>query len=314
VALGGNALIRAHEHGTYEEQLRNVMVTSAALAELVKAGHRLVITHGNGPQVGKILIQQESAGDLVSPMPLDVCGAETQGQIGYLLQQGLSNALNRANIPKVVATVITQTVIDANSPAFKKPTKPIGHFYDETTADWLRANKGWTMTEDSGRGYRRLVASPPPIDIIEKVAIKMLAESGIIVIASGGGGIPVERNGEGQLRGLEAVIDKDRAAALLAVLVEAQQMLILTDADRVYLNYGKPNQIGLDRITVSQAQEYYDEGHFPPGSMGPKIEGAIYYLTHGGERVIITRPELILEALDGKTGTHIVPDTASIGS
>ena len=159
VALGGNALIRAHEHGTYDEQLRNVKVTSAALAELVKAGHRLVITHGNGPQVGKILIQQESAGDLVSPMPLDVCGAETQGQIGYLLQQGLTNALNRANIPKAVVTITTQTVIDANSPAFQKPTKPIGLFYDETTAEWIRENKGWTMTM-TPRGYRRLVAHP----------------------------------------------------------------------------------------------------------------------------------------------------------
>jgi carbamate kinase len=313
VALGGNALIRAREHGSYGEQRHNVQITAAALADLARAGHRLVITHGNGPQVGNILLQQECASETVPPMPLDVCGAETQGQIGYMFQQALADALDQAGLPHSVATIITQTLVDTNSPAFKNPSKPIGPFYDEALAERLRVSKGWTIIEDSGRGYRRVVASPEPIDIVEKAAIRLLADSGVVVIASGGGGIPVARDDSGRLRGVEAVIDKDRAAALLATLVGARLLLVLTDADQVALNYGTAHQVDLDRITVSEARAYASSGHFPPGSMGPKIEGAVYFLTHGGERVIITRPGLISTALEGKAGTHILPDSVSIG-
>lgn len=311
VAFGGNALIRARELGSYAQQHHNVEVTAVALTELIKAGHRLVITHGNGPQVGNILLQQECASDSIPPMPLDVCGAETQGQIGYMFQQALTDALRRAGIERDVTTIVTQTLVDPDSPAFQHPSKPIGPFYDEATAKRLRAAKGWAMVEDSGRGYRRVVSSPEPLDIIEKATVKLLVDSGVIVIASGGGGIPVARDADGQLRGVEAVIDKDRAAALLASLVGAHLLLILTDAGQVALNYGTPQQVNLDRITLSEARKYYLGGHFPPGSMGPKIEGAMYFLAHGGTEAIITRPELIIAALEGKGGTHIVPDRVS---
>lgn len=308
VALGGNALIRSGEKGMYSEQSRNVRITAAALVELVKAGHHLVITHGNGPQVGNLLLQQEAASGTVPPMPLDVLGARSQGQIGYMFQQALGDALRAAGMAGEVATILTQAVVDADSSALKNPTKPIGPFYDRETAERLQREKGWVIIEDSGRGYRRVVGSPQPKDIVEKATIKRLVDAGVLVIASGGGGIPVVRQADGSLAGIEAVIDKDRGAALLASLVNARLLVILTDADQVSLNYESPQQVNLDRVTVSQMRAYADQGHFPPGSMGPKIEAAINFLTHGGERVVITRPELTLAGLEGKAGTQIQPD------
>lgn len=309
VALGGNALIRAGDRGTYEEQRANVRTTVKALVNLMDAGHRLVITHGNGPQVGNLLLQQEAASDRVPPMPLHVCGAQSQGQIGYMLQQALVDALADAGLSREVITLVTQVVVDPESPAFRQPSKPVGPFYDAETAERLRAEHGWTIVNDAGRGYRRVVPSPDPLDIVEKRVIRCLVDAGAVVIASGGGGVPVARDAEGHLYGVEAVIDKDLAGALLATLVGARQLLILTDAAQVALNYGTPQQQDLARMRVSDARRYAGEGHFPPGSMGPKIEGAVRFLRDGGERAIVTRPELAGDALAGRAGTQIFPDT-----
>ncbi len=307
VALGGNAMIRSGERGTFSEQQRNIQTTVTALTNLIQAGHHLVITHGNGPQVGNLLLQQEAASDSVPPMPLEICGAQSQGQIGYMLQQAFRQELVKANLPVEVATIITQVIVNRNSPAFDNPTKFVGPFYDAATAEQLRQEKQWTVVKDSDRGYRRVVPSPKPNDIVEKAIIRQLIEMGVLVIASGGGGVPVV-NGEGQLRGVEAVIDKDLVAALLATLLEAQILLILTDADQVALHFGTPQQKNLEQVSFSQMKQYQAEGHFPPGSMGPKIDGALRFIEQGGERVIITRPEQAVAALAGSGGTHIVPD------
>lgn len=308
VALGGNALIRARERGLYSDQLRNIRATAAALVNLIEQGHRLVLTHGNGPQVGNLLIQQEMANDTVPPMPLDVCGAQSQGQIGYMLQQALRVALAEKGLSRQIGTVITQVLVQADSPALQNPTKPVGPFYQASMAETLRRERGWHMVEDSNRGYRRVVPSPEPYDIVEKEIICRLFGAGVIVIASGGGGVPVVQDEQGRLTGVEAVIDKDRAVALLATLLKARLLLILTDADRVALNYGTPQQQDLTHVTVNQLKQYAADGHFPPGSMGPKIEGALRFLEQGGERVIITRPELAATSLAGEQGTHITPD------
>lgn len=308
VALGGNALIRADEEGTYAQQRRNVEATANALASLVDAGHRLVITHGNGPQVGNLLLQQEAAGDRVPAMPLHVCGAQSQGQIGYMLQQALRDALQDAGVPRDVVTVVTQVLVDPDSAAFDNPTKPVGPFYDSETAERLRTVNDWTMVEDAGRGYRRVVPSPEPLDFVEKETIRRLVATDVIVIASGGGGVPVARDANGHLHGVDGVIDKDRAAARLATLVDARLLLILTDVDRVALEYGTPRQRALDEVTIRDLRRYCAEGHFAPGSMKPKIEGAVRFLTNGGARAIITRPELAVDALAGRAGTRIIPD------
>jgi carbamate kinase len=308
VALGGNAILKHKEKGTAEEQFENVAATARHLAELVKNGYRIAITHGNGPQVGDILLANECAKDMLPPMPLDVCGAESGGMIGYMLQQSMQNELSRMGIHVPVVTILTQTLVDKDDPAFQAPAKPIGPFFTALEASQIRKERGWTIANDSGRGYRRLVPSPNPQTILESDATRALFSAGVVVIACGGGGIPVIRDDEGNLCGVEAVIDKDHTAALLARALGAEILLILTDVGKVALNFGRSSQQDLDLMTVSEAVRFRDEGQFAKGSMEPKIEAAIDFLGSGGERVVITRPELGYAAIERKAGTHIVPD------
>jgi len=305
IALGGNAIKKANEEGTAEQQFRNVRVTCKYILEIIKRGYRVVITHGNGPQVGNLLIQQEEASKLVPPQPLDVLGAMTQGQIGYMLQQTLTNYLKREGLNIPVVTVITQVLVNKDDPDFNNPSKPIGPFYTRKEAKKLIEEKGYFIkkVKPGRKAYRRVVPSPDPIEIIERDMIKMLVEAGVIVIASGGGGIPVI-NGKGKLRGVEAVIDKDLAGERLAEIVDADIFLILTDIEKVKLNFGKPNEEDLDRLTIAEAEKYLKEGHFLPGSMEPKVRACIRFLKAGGEKAIITSLDKAVEALEGKTGTH----------
>ena len=307
VALGGNAILQRGQKGSFEEQLENVQRACEQLAQMVLSERwRLVITHGNGPQVGNLLLQQEAAKEIVPPMPMDACGAQTQGLIGYMIQQTLHNILDRegrGDIP--IATVVTQVLVDKGDPAFQNPTKPVGPFYTEEEAKRLRVEKGWHIVEDAGRGWRRVVPSPDPKAIIERDAIRALVENRAIVIASGGGGIPVVRE-DGRLRGVEAVIDKDLAGQRLAVDVGADVFLILTDVEKVMLNYGKPDETPLDRMTLSEARRYLAEGHFRKGSMEPKVRAAIRFVEAGGERAVIASLDQAMAALAGKAGTQIV--------
>jgi len=267
----------------------------------------VVITHGNGPQVGFILLRSELASHVLHTVPLDSCGADTQGAIGYMIQQSLYNEFLKRGMRKQAVTVVTQVVVDKDDPAFQNPTKPIGPFYTEEEAKRLAAERGWVVKDDAGRGWRRVVPSPIPQEIVEQEAIKALIEQGFVVIGVGGGGIPVVRQEDGSLRGVEAVIDKDYASSLLASGIGADLFLISTAVEKVALNYGQPNQVWLDRMTVAEAKRYLAEGHFPPGSMGPKIEAIIQFLERGGKEAIITSPENIERALAGETGTRIVP-------
>jgi len=311
VALGGNAILQPKQKGTYEEQYRNVLVTAQQIAALVQQGYNVVVTHGNGPQVGNLLIQNDRAKDIVAPMPMDVCGAETQGMIGYLLQQCLGNLLQH---DRPVVTLVTQVLVDEQDPAFQNPTKPVGPFYTADEAERLMAEKGYQMKEDAGRGWRRVVPSPNPVGIVEEDAIRILVRAGALVIASGGGGVPVVRRG-GTLVGVEAVIDKDLAAQRLALAVGASKLVIVTDVPRVSINYRKPNETALERITVTEARKYAAQGHFAPGSMGPKVEAAIRFLEAGGEEALITSLNCLAESLTGRMGTRILPDRrALIGS
>ncbi len=305
VALGGNAILKHKEEGTAEEQFANVLEACTHLAELVREGHHILITHGNGPQVGDILLQNEIARDTLPAMPLDVCGAESQGMIGYMLQQSLDNVLKRQGIRTSVITILSQTLVAQDDPAFVHPKKPVGPFYTAKEASTLRKERGWEIINDAGRGYRRVVPSPSPVSIIEGPVIKQAFDSGAIVIASGGGGIPVIANESGLLHGVEAVIDKDHSAALLATLVHAEILLILTDVEKVSLNYGKTDQQDLDHLTPRQARRYLEEGQFPAGSMGPKIEASLAFLEAGGEKAIITSLDLKMEALRGRAGTTL---------
>lgn len=307
IAIGGNSLIRAGERGTIAEQRENAILTARYIAELIRHDYFIVLTHGNGPQVGAQLLRSELASTQVYPEPLDVCVADTQGSIGYVLEHALQRALDEARIHIPIATIITQVVVDEHDPAFSQPTKPVGPFYSEEEARRREREYQWKMVEDAARGYRRVVPSPEPLEIVEIEAIRSLVLDGYIVIAAGGGGIPVVRR-DGYLVGVEAVIDKDRASALLARMLSVDTFIISTDAEKVYLNYKKPNQRALDYITASEAQRFYDEGHFPPGNMGPKIASAIRFLQDGGKEVIITSPEHLLDAVLGKTGTHIFAD------
>src|SRR5438067_2708132 len=307
VSLGGNAILKHGQKGTAEEQEVNVENTAKHLAAILRRGERVAITHGNGPQVGNILLQNEIAKETLPPMPLDVCGAESQGMIGYMLQRAIRSELESGGQQIQVATIVSQTLVDAKDPAFKNPTKPVGPFYTEKEARRLQESKGWHMISDSGRGYRRLVPSPTPLDILEKETIIRMFETGTVVISVGGGGVPVIRDKDGRLRGVEAVLDKDRTAALLAKIVGVETMLILTDVEKVSINYGKPDQRGLDRMTVRECRRYLDEGQFPAGSMGPKIESAISFLTGAGKRrAIISSLESAEEALNGTAGTTII--------
>ncbi len=306
VAIGGNSLITDEARPTVAGEIAALEGTSVHIAEMLARGWDVVLTHGNGPQVGFGLLRSELAAGVVPPLPLDVLGAQTQGSIGYLIQQVLGNALRRRGIRKPIATVVTQAVVDPQDPAFSHPTKPIGRFYSKLEAERLAAERGWQVVEDAGRGWRRVVPSPRPVEIVEWPVIKDLAGAGVVVVACGGGGIPVVREPDGRLRGVEAVIDKDLASALLAALLGVDLLLISTAVDRAYLDYGRPGQRPVAVLTVEEARRYLAAGQFPPGSMGPKIEAAVQFLQGGGREVIITSPPQIPRALAGEAGTRIV--------
>jgi carbamate kinase len=301
LALGGNALIGEGQRGTVGEEHENARNSMEAIADLVAAGNRLVITHGNGPQAGAYLIRSERAAAFVPPLPLNSIVAATQGDIGSILSLELMNALSRRGIVKGVAVLLTQIVVDPADPSMSNPCKFVGPFFQEAEVAKLR-ERGWIVKEDAGRGYRRVVPSPLPLDIVEKKVIASLLEAGNVVIAAGGGGIPVRREG-GELSGVDAVIDKDRASALLATLIGADELVILTGVERVMVNYRKPGERALDSLTVAEAKAYLAEGQFPGGSMGPKIEAAIDYLEKGGGRVVITSIDSCAAALEGHAGT-----------
>jgi carbamate kinase len=305
VALGGNAILKHGERGTAEEQFENVRKTCRHLARLIKDGYTIAITHGNGPQVGDILLKNELSKNALPPMPLDICGAQSQGMIGYMLQQSMRNELKKVGIDRQVVSVVTQTIVDRNDSAFAHPTKPIGPFYTAVEAERLRQEKKWTMVEDSGRGYRRVVPSPHPKEIVEKNTIKTLFESDAVVIAVGGGGIPVIAREDGGLEGTVAVIDKDLGAQMFANNVGAEVLLLLTDVSKVFLNYGKPGQTALSKMTIAEAKRYLREGQFAQGSMAPKVEAAIKFLEAGGKEAIISSLEEAGKALAGKAGTTI---------
>jgi carbamate kinase len=305
IAVGGNSLIRAGEKGTIDEQLANTRRTASAIVRLLEDGYRLVVTHGNGPQVGAALLRSERASDQVYGQSLDVCDATTQGEIGYLLQQSLKNALDAAGLPVAVATILTQVVVCPDDPAMLHPTKPIGPFYSKAAADERVRALGWKVIEDASRGYRRVVPSPEPLEVVEEGVIRSLLAQGVLVIAAGGGGIPVVRTAAG-LKGVEAVIDKDRVSALLATRLGVDTFVISTDADGVYLNFRRPGQQILSHATADELEAHYRAGQFPPGSMGPKVESALRFLRSGGREVIITSYERIPAALAGEAGTRIV--------
>ena len=307
IAIGGNAVNRPGEKPTAENMMKNLKETMEYLIDIIK-DHSVVITHGNGPQVGNLLLQQEAARDIVPPFPIDVNDAQTQGSLGYMICQTLYNSLIEKNVKKEIAAVVTQIVVDPEDPAFQNPTKPIGPFYSEEEAKRIMEEKKWAMVEDAGRGWRRVVPSPIPVDIIEKDVIRFLVDNGFIVIAAGGGGIPVIRLKDGTLKGVEAVIDKDRASSLLARELDADMFIILTGVEKVYLNFNKSDQIPLDKLTVGDAERYLKEGHFPPGSMGPKIESAIDFVKKTGKQCLITDMRKLKQAPEGKTGTRIVPE------
>jgi len=305
VAVGGNSLIRAGEKGTVPEQFANARVTSEGIADLVADGYDVVVTHGNGPQVGAQLLRSEAGSTQTYAMPLDVCVATTQGEIGYILQTSLQSALKDRNICIPVVAMTTQVLVDARDEAFRHPTKPIGPFYSRDGAERKRAEEGWEIIEDASRGYRRVVASPMPLSIIELEAIRTCLEQGMLVIAAGGGGIPVVIR-DGELRGVEAVIDKDRASALLASQLKIPRFLISTDVEQIFLNYKQPTQTALRRMSLMTARRYCADGQFHVGSMLPKVEAAIAFLEAGGEEVIITDPAHLRAALEGShAGTHI---------
>ena len=304
VAIGGNSLIRPGQRGTLEEQRQNLAATCEGIAAVALAGYQVAVTHGNGPQVGDALLRSELAAEQVEPLPLDVCVAETQASIGYLLQQTLQECFERHGLRRPVVTMVTQVLVSPRDGAFRNPSKPVGPFYTAEQAEQRRTNLRWQMVEDSQRGYRRVVPSPKPKVIVELDAIRGALASGALVIACGGGGIPVVFRRD-RLVGIDAVIDKDRVSSLLAWELEAELFVISTSVDQVALNYGTPTQSLLDRMNIDEARRFLREGHFPPGSMGPKVEAAISYLERGGQTVIITSPEKIPEALQGMAGSRI---------
>jgi len=305
LAVGGNALLRPGDVGTAQEQMLRARETAENIYPIFE-NFKVVITHGNGPQVGAILLQNEHSRNVVPPMPLDVCGAMSQGQIGYMLEQSFQNILEEKGIDKNIVTILTRVIVDENDPAFENPSKPIGPFYSKEEAEKLAKEKGWHIIEDSGRGWRRVVPSPMPLEIVEKDAIRKLLDEGFIAIAVGGGGIPVIRKNK-KLIGVEGVIDKDLASAVLAKDIKADRLIILTSVEMVYLNFGKPEQRGIRSMNVEDAKKYLKEGHFKKGSMYPKILASIIYLENGGKEVLITSPEKVQDALNGKTGTWIYP-------
>ena len=308
IALGGNALAEAGKPATAEAQLEVVEKTAGYIANIVESGYDIALAHGNGPQVGRIVLQNEASDSEATPaMPFDVCGAMSQGYIGYHMAQGLGKIFKERGIDKKVACVVTQSVVDKDDPWFKNPTKPVGPFYSEEEAKKIAAEKGYTMKEDAGRGWRRVVASPNPVRIVEIDAIKALEEAGIIPICVGGGGIPVIVNDEGNLEGAAAVIDKDLGSELLAENLDADALVILTAVPKVYINYNKPDQKALDTLTIDEAKKYMEEGHFASGSMLPKIEAALKFVeSKPGRKAIITSLDKAVEALEGRDGTTLV--------
>ncbi|GAC1443105.1 MAG: carbamate kinase [Chloroflexota bacterium] len=313
IAFGGNAILPSGSQGTLEEQRENLKRMSEQLGRLVLDGHNVVVTHGNGPQVGEIMLKSDLARDVVSPLTLDVAGALSQGQIGYMLQQEIANFFRTAGANRTVCSIVTQVTVDANDPAFKQPTKPIGRFYSEQEASAIRTTKGWAMVEDAGRGYRRVVPSPIPLEIVEWPAIRFLVEARVLVIAAGGGGVPVVLQ-NGCMRGVEAVIDKDLAAARLASLVGARTLVLLTEVDNVAIDFGTPHQRALGEVSLQQMAAYHSEGQFPAGSMGPKVKAAIEFLQGGGVRAIITSTENLSAAVaGGNVGTQITCQTPTPG-
>jgi carbamate kinase len=305
IAIGGNSLIRVGQRGTVEEQLANAQNTARKITQLVADGWRIVITHGNGPQVGAALLRSERAAGEAYTHPLDVCVATTQSEIGCMLQRGLECELKRAGYYMPVISIVTQVRVNPDDPAFGKPTKPIGPFYTKKAADDKIRYLHWTMVEDSSRGYRRVVPSPEPLEILQLEVIRQVLELGIIVVALGGGGIPVTVGDDHSITGVEAVIDKDRASALLASGLGLDCMVISTDVDQVYLNYKQPNQRGVRRATAEWMDHYLHQGQFAAGSMGPKIEAAIQFIRNGGRDVFVTSGDQMIEAIHGKAGTQI---------
>ncbi|HEX2120653.1 MAG TPA: carbamate kinase [Thermoanaerobaculia bacterium] len=307
VAFGGNALLRPEDRGTQEEQIARAKQAARWLAEIVRYGYKLIVVHGNGPQVGNILVQAEEAFTKIPPQTLDVCVAQTEGSIGFMLQQAIRNRLESIGIGGEVATILTEVEVDANDTAFKRPTKPIGPFFTRYRAEALERDLGWTMREDAGRGWRHVVPSPRPLRILNLKTVARMLDSASVVIAAGGGGIPVVKGRDGRWRGIEAVIDKDFASALLASNLSADVFIILTGVPKVALDFGKPTQRFVDRLTVADAEKHLADGQFPPGSMGPKIESAVQFVRATGKQVLITDVDVLREALEGKDGTLIVP-------
>ena len=306
IAFGGNAILPNKQRGLQSEQMNNAQKAARLMIYIVKKGYDLIIVHGNGPQVGNLLIQMEESVTKIPPFSLEVCDAMTEGSMGFMLERALTNELRKNSIDKEVATLITQVVVDREDPAFDNPSKPIGPFYSKYRASMLKRQKNWNMIEDAGRGYRKVVPSPKPIDIVPNRIIRDLVHAGKIVIAAGGGGIPVIIDGNGLFRGVEAVIDKDYAASLIAREAKAELFIILTNVSRVSLNFGKPDEKPISVMTVDEANRHLAQGQFPPGSMGPKIEAAIEYIQNGGERVIITSANHLKASLINRSGTQII--------
>lgn len=301
VALGGNAILKHGAQGTAEEQFSNVRRAAGHLVKIIEEGNRIALTHGNGPQVGDILLKDEIAKATLPPMPLDVCGAESQGMVGYMIQQALREELDSEGIRRPTVTILTQTVIDSQDQAFRKPSKPVGPFYTARQASRLRREKGWIVVDDSGRGFRRVVPSPSPVEVVEWPTIKRLSDEGVVVIAAGGGGIPVVKDKKtGRMRGVEAVIDKDLTASVLATHLRADLLLILTDVDKVSLNFGKPDEKKVSKLSVEECERYLAEGQFAPGSMGPKIQAAAGFAKRGGRLAVISSLEHAGQAVDGR--------------
>jgi carbamate kinase len=306
VAMGGHAFMQKGEKGTIEEHERNAEEIARLLMTLVEKEYHLVISHGNGPQVGSLLLQQECSAAETPSMPLDVLVAMTEGSLGYILQQNLLNQLRRKDIRRYVVTVVTQVLVDGADPAFTHPSKPVGPFLSKEEAERRRTQLGWNVKEDAGRGWRRLVPSPHPLRVIQRQMIRETVRAGHIVIACGGGGIPIKKNAADEYVGVEAVIDKDLTSSVLASDIGAALLIILTAVPQVYLNYGTPEQRGLGAVTLDEIEALLAEGHFPSGSMGPKIEAVIHFLKHGGRRALITNPESLPQAIEGRAGTHVV--------
>ncbi|MDD4051693.1 MAG: carbamate kinase [candidate division Zixibacteria bacterium] len=308
VALGGNAITVKHLEDTIANQFANTRRSLTSIVELARQGYDLCITHGNGPQVGNALLRVELTRGKAPVLPLGICVADTEGGMGYMIEQSLQNRLDKEGIRRTVCTIISQMVVDPDDPSIKNPTKYVGQFYTEAEAKALGAEQGWAVKKDADRGWRRVVPSPIPLTCVEKDAIRLLLDNHFIVVAAGGGGIPVYVDPKLGYEGVDAVIDKDRASAMLAREIGAEFLLILTSVDQVAVNFGKPNQSCLGEVTVSELERYYREGHFPPGSMGPKVEAAIDFIRNGGREVIITSLDLAAEAVAGRAGTRIYPE------